>query len=135
MNIVIVEYVAALIGSVALDGVWLGVISKSWYKKYIGDLMLEKPHLIPALLFYLIYGAATVVFIIDPAIRNSWSTSAIIFRAALLGLIIYGAYDLTNLAVLKGWSIPITLIDIAWGMTFTTLVSLIAIYLTKLIIK
>lgn len=131
----IIEYVIALISSIALDGLWLGVISKSWYNKYIGDLMLEKPHLIPGILFYLIYGAAVLVFIIDPALRNQWSTGAIVVRAALLGLVVYGAYDLTNLAVLKGWSVPITVIDIAWGMTFTVLVSLITVYFSKLLIK
>jgi uncharacterized membrane protein len=29
--------------------------------------------------------------------------------------VLYGVYDLTNLAVLERWTIPMTLADIAWG--------------------
>jgi len=41
-------------------------------------------------------------------------------RAALLGalygLFTYATYDLTNLATLKDWPVPIVFIDIAWGI-------------------
>ena len=36
-------------------------------------------------------------------------------RSALLGLVAYGTYDLTNLATLKGWSVRMALADTAWG--------------------
>jgi uncharacterized membrane protein len=133
MNIMLIEYVVALIASLILDGLWLGVISKSWYDKFIGSLMLEHPHAVPGIFFYIIYAAATMVFIINPAVREEWSTLSIAAHGALLGLVIYGAYDLTNLSILKGWSVPITVIDIAWGMVFTTLVSLITVFVVNLV--
>ncbi len=34
---------------------------------------------------------------------------------ALFGLVLYGVYDLTNLAVLEKWTLRVTLADIAWG--------------------
>jgi uncharacterized membrane protein len=34
---------------------------------------------------------------------------------ALFGLIAYATYDLTNLATLKGFSLKVTMIDLAWG--------------------
>jgi uncharacterized membrane protein len=33
---------------------------------------------------------------------------------ALFGLV-YGVYDLTNLATLRDWRVTLTLVDIAWG--------------------
>jgi uncharacterized membrane protein len=56
-------------------------------------------------------------------------------HGALLGLVIYGGYDLTNLAILKGWPLGLSLLDIAWGITFSTLVSLATVYASKLFIK
>ena len=43
-------------------------------------------------------------------------------RGAVLGLVAYGTYDLTNMATLKQWSVKITLIDMAWG-SFVTAVT------------
>jgi uncharacterized membrane protein len=40
---------------------------------------------------------------------------------ALLGLVAYGTYDLTNQATLKTWSTTITLADMAWGSVLTAL--------------
>ena len=35
--------------------------------------------------------------------------------AFLLGLIIYGVYDMTNMALFKKWSLILSIIDILWG--------------------
>ena len=32
-----------------------------------------------------------------------------------LGLVVYGVYDLTNLATLRGWSPALAIVDILWG--------------------
>jgi len=36
-------------------------------------------------------------------------------RSAVLGLAAYGAYDLTNLAIVRDWPLRISMIDWAWG--------------------
>ncbi len=127
----ITSYIIAMFSAVLIDGVWLGVISKSLYQQYIGDLMLKQAHIFPAIVFYVIFAAAITVFIIDPALKSGWTTGQVVFHGALLGLVIYGGYDLTNLAILKNWPITISIIDMAWGVTLTTLVSVITLYLTK----
>jgi uncharacterized membrane protein len=38
---------------------------------------------------------------------------------ALLGLVAYGTYDLTNQATLKDWPWVVTLTDLAWGAFVT----------------
>lgn len=131
----IIEYVIAVLSSVIIDGIWLGVVSTGIYKKYIGDLMLAKPHIFPAVVFYLIFAIAIVAFIASPALKNDWVFGRILWHGALLGLVIYGGYDLTNLAILKGWSIAISVIDIAWGVTLASLVSIVTVYVSKMFLK
>jgi uncharacterized membrane protein len=35
---------------------------------------------------------------------------------ALLGFVVYGIYDMTNLAVFREWTVKIALIDWCWGI-------------------
>ena len=42
---------------------------------------------------------------------------------ALLGLVTYAAYDLTNLATLEGFPLTVTLVDLVWGMVLCATVS------------
>jgi uncharacterized membrane protein len=50
---------------------------------------------------------------------------------ALFGIFTYATYDLTNLATLKNWPLPIVFIDIAWGAVLTGLVSTAGYYIVK----
>lgn len=109
-----------------VDVVWIGVISKSFYQKHIGFLMTEQVNYIAAAIFYLIYAAAIVFFVVNPAIEKR-SITDLIIKAAFLGLVCYGTYDLTNMAVVKGWNWTITIIDILWG-TFVTMLSSLLTY-------
>jgi uncharacterized membrane protein len=64
-------------------------------------------------------------FVVTPALEAK-SLSLALFRGALLGLITYAAYDLTNQATLAKWPLIITIADLAWGVLVTTLASIIA---------
>ena len=37
-------------------------------------------------------------------------------KGALLGLVLYAFYDLTNYATLEGWTLQMTITDILWGV-------------------
>jgi uncharacterized membrane protein len=43
--------------------------------------------------------------------------------AVILGLVVYGVYDFTNLTILKNWSLLLSLIDVLWGATLFGLTS------------
>jgi uncharacterized membrane protein len=83
--------------------------------------MLERFALAPAVAFYLIYIAGVVVFAVSPALQSGRWTTALGY-GALLGLMAYATYDLTNQATLKDWSWTVTIADLCWG-TFVTAVS------------
>ncbi|CRM44503.1 hypothetical protein AOA59_07740 [Pseudomonas sp. 2822-15] len=110
-------YLGTLLAFLVLDGLWLGVFMGPTYKSLLGALMLDQPRWLPAVLFYLLYALGCVVFVVLQS--GSWQRAARL--GALLGLVAYGTYDLSNWATLQGWSAGLALMDMAWG-TFLTAV-------------
>lgn len=115
-------YLVALPIFFALDMVWLGLISKNFYKEQIGFLIKSQVNWYAAIIFYLIFIAGLVVFVISPALeKNSW-VHALLF-GAFFGLVTYATYDLTNLAMTKDWPLFVTVVDLVWGMFLSAAVS------------
>lgn len=112
MNAALKPYLAALIVMGVLDALWLGVIAKDFYREQIGAQMVEQIRWAPALLFYFAYPAALVALALFPA---GQPFSHQVARAALVGLVAYGVYDLTNLSTLRHWPVRLALVDTAWG--------------------
>jgi uncharacterized membrane protein len=105
-------YLAALLVIGALDLLWLGLLAREFYQRELGDLAAAEVRKLPALLVYLLYPAALVLLAVWP---TSDTLASAIWRAGLLGLAAYGAYDLTNMATLRHWSVPMAIVDIGWG--------------------
>ncbi len=102
----------------AVDMVWLGLIAKPFYARHIGHLMAAKVRWTPALLFYFLYIAGILFFAVLPAVERG-SLGRAVLAGALLGLLAYATYDLTNLATLRDWPLLVTVIDLVWGMVLT----------------
>ena len=108
--------VALLFG--ALDAAWLGTMGPRLYRPQLGDLMRRKPHVPGALAFYLLYVAGIVFFAMRPALEDGrWQTALV--HGALLGLVAYGTWDLTNLAVIREFPVLIVVADMIWGTVAT----------------
>ena len=107
-------YVGTLVTFCALDFVWLGFVAKGFYQGQVGPLLLARPNLLAAALLYLLCSAGIVGFAVAPALEAGSALRAAI-SGALLGLVVYATYDLTNLATLKGWTVTVTVVDILWG--------------------
>ena len=112
------QYLIAFIVFILVDLVWLLVISKKLYKDKIGHLMAENVNLVAAGLFYLVFIAALVFFVISPAIDRK-SVLYALGAGAFFGFVAYATYDLTNLATLKDWPVSLTVIDLLWGSFVT----------------
>lgn len=109
----------------AIDLLWLGLVAPKLYKQHLGHLMAEKTNFLAAGVFYLLYVAALLVFVINLAIASGSVWQALL-KGAFLGLVMYATYDLTNLATLMDWPLNITLIDLLWGSFVTAATSGIA---------
>ena len=106
----------------AMDMIWLGVAAKNFYSRQIGFLMKSNVNWLAAVLFYLLFIAGLVVFVIAPAVEKGSWVRALRF-GALFGLITYATYDLTNLATLKDWPLVVTVVDLIWGTVLAASVS------------
>ncbi|MBN2696282.1 MAG: DUF2177 family protein [Bacilli bacterium] len=119
----------ALVIFFAIDMVWLGLIAKNLYAKYLGNLM-GPVKWIPAIIFYLLFVVGLTFFVIEPAVTKD-SLIYAIFAGMFFGFITYATYDLTNLATLAGWPWQITLIDLAWGSALGSIVSTITFLIVR----
>jgi uncharacterized membrane protein len=126
-------YFATLIAFLAIDMVWLGLVARTVYQKYLGFLLTPTTNWIAAVLFYLLFILGILVFVVVPGLDNN-SLKVTLLRAALFGLITYATYDLTNLATVKNWPVLITVIDMAWGTVLSVLVSYIGFMAGKRLI-
>ncbi len=107
-------YITMVIVMLVLDLVWLSVIAKPIYQQGIGHLMAAQPNLIFASLFYLVYVTGLMWFALLPN-RHHRGLKSTFAAAAAFGFFVYASYDLTNLALLKGWPLSLSLMDITWG--------------------
>jgi uncharacterized membrane protein len=123
-------YFATLGVFFAVDMLWLGVISRTFYKKHLGYLMAPDVNWYAAMIFYFIFIAGILVFVVLPGIREN-ALPILLVKAAFFGLITYATYDLTNLATVKDWPLIITVVDLLWGMVLTTIVSTAGFFIGK----
>ena len=117
-KIYISAYAGAFITFCLMDGLWLGVVATDFYFGALGGLLREKPHWPMAFIFYFGYILGIVYFAIRPSLKSG-SVKKVFKEGALLGLLAYGTYNMTNMATLKGWSLSVSSVDIIWGMAIT----------------
>lgn len=113
-----------------LDFVWLTTMTQKFYRSQLGSLLLEKPNMLAALAFYVLYVIGVVVFVLSPALeKSSWQHA--LGYGALFGLVGFATYDLTNLATLKQYTLKLALVDMTWGACMTAIVSIAAYWIVK----
>jgi len=127
----VVAYIATAVIFLGLDAIWLSQIALGMYRQELGSLLLDKPNLPIAAAFYLLYVAGIVILAVIPALGDGGWIKALLL-GAVLGLVAYGTYDITNLSTLKGWSTKLALIDIAWGAGLTAVSATIGWWAVRL---
>ena len=130
MKIVLCSTLLAALIFLVIDIIWLSFAVKSFYRPNIGHLLLDKPVMWAAALFYIIYVFGIGVVIIEPSI-NFDKTFGFLFKAFIFGLVAYGTYNLTNMATVKGWSPSVVLVDMLWGGSLTAFSSYYGILFAK----
>lgn len=118
MTLYVLLYLVTALALLGIDAIWLSVTANLLYRPMLGDILLARFNLGAALAFYLIYTLGVVFFAVLPAVAaERWQTASM--NGAMLGLVAYGTYDLTNQATLKAWSGTVTIADMGWGMVLT----------------
>ena len=133
MRTYLIAYVATAVVFFGLDFAWISLTVKSLYKAQLGSLMLDKPNMVVGGVFYLIYVVGVIVFAVLPAVsEGNWLRA--LWAGALLGVIAYGTFDLTNQAILAGWSSTVSMADMAWGTFATATAATAGYFITKALV-
>jgi uncharacterized membrane protein len=119
------QYLVAAIIFVVLDGIYLN-LSKGYFNNQVKKIQGSdiKINMIATGITYVILIFGLNYFIIQ---RNRSVTDA-----ALLGFVIYGTYEFTNMSLFKDWSMFTAIIDTTWGTILFALTTTI-VYKLKLI--
>ncbi len=115
MSLFLARSALATLGFMLLDGFWLGVLMKSFYREQLAPIARMSngalaPNWTAALVVYVLLGAGIAAF----ALREGQAAS-VAASGALLGLVVYGVYDFTNYSTLRDWPLVLALVDMAWG--------------------
>ena len=123
-------YAVAFATFIVVDLLWLGVIARGFYQAQLGHLMKSNVNWAAAIAFYLVFVAGIVLLVVWPAVERQSLTHAVGF-GALLGLVTYAAYDLTNLATLDGFPLKVALVDLVWGTVLCATVSAVTFVVSE----
>jgi uncharacterized membrane protein len=119
MTRLLVAYATMLVLFPLMDFVWFAIVAHGAYQAEIGGLLNPTLQLAPAIGFYALYGAGVLAFVVRPALgRPDWRRTAL--AAGFFGLVAYGTFDLTCLALIKDFAAPAAALDMAWGAFATT---------------
>lgn len=101
----------------AVDAVVLSFILGPFFRARIGPLPnvvdgAVRTNIPAALATWALLSAGLVVFVLP---RAGQSLPAAALFGALFGFLVYGVYDATNMAVLRGWPLSVAVVDVCWG--------------------
>nr|WP_136250479.1 DUF2177 family protein [Ningiella ruwaisensis] len=113
-----IAYLSILGCYLIADFIWLGFVARSDYNSSMGHLMRDSFPMWPWIAFYLIYSACILRLVLFNGSKRTFARVTV--NALFLGLAAYGAYNLTNYALLREWPLSITFTDWIWGTSLTT---------------
>jgi uncharacterized membrane protein len=87
--------------------------------------MATTPNMWAAIAFYFLYLSILLILFIIPGLAQKVGYQTITFQTFLFGFACYATYDLTNLAVMRGYPLSMALADMFWGGLLTMITALI----------
>jgi uncharacterized membrane protein len=120
-------FLESLVTFLAIDALWISQVASPWMKKATPHLMTDSPNVFAAGAFYVLYLSVLLILIVVPGLNHKIGYQPLAFQAFIFGLAAYATYDLTNLAVMKGYPLNMAVADMLWG-GFVTMVTALIIY-------
>ena len=101
---------------------YIGMFSRLNRDETVGKMRMY----LSGLVVYFLLAFGLYVFILRE--EDNYITK--IYRAFLLGVIVYGTYDFTNLATLSQWELKSAIVDVTWGgILFATVTAIYTLFL------
>lgn len=118
-----------------LDAIWLSM-NKHIYSKLVSLVQKGTPmkmRLPYGIIAYALMIVGFIFIILPNALKDK--NSDIIKRSlrhgALFGLVVYGIFNATNLAIFKDYDLQVAIIDTLWGTLLFFFITVISLYLLK----
>jgi uncharacterized membrane protein len=118
MTQIVILYAITAVVFLGLDMIGIRYLIRPVFDRHVGHLLADPLRLLPAAAFYLAYVVGVLWFVSIPALKESAPLAALL-GGALLGLMCYGTYEMTNYATLADWSMEQVVIDTLWGGCLT----------------
>jgi uncharacterized membrane protein len=127
----ITEFIISLLVFGPIDLIYITQVAPIFFGPMIKNIQGSpiRINYLAAFIAYILLAASIPIFIL-PNIRKNSALVDSLFYGGLMGLFVYGIYDMTNKATIKGWKWSASFIDILWGMTVYSLSSYIIYNLT-----
>jgi uncharacterized membrane protein len=112
------RFLTSAIAFLVLDLVWLGYVMKSFNAQQLqhigrivdGQFDIWLP---PAVIVYILMAFLVAAFLIPST--SGMSALGTMGWGCLMGLCVYGVFDMTNAAILKDYPMKFAVVDMAWG--------------------
>ncbi len=121
----------------ALDLVWLGGVMSSFYRSELGSMLRLRGDSMDVVIWagaivYLLIAAGIVAFVLPRLPSNKKGRLAAALRWGFLyGVLLYGVYDFTNLAILSHWPLTVVAVDVLWGGVLCAAATALAARVTR----
>jgi len=115
-------YLASAAALLVAEAAWLGLVAGDLFRKEVGHLLRPAFRPAPAAAFYMIYVVAILVFAVLPGLEARQLQRSLAL-GGFLGLVAYATFDLTAMAVFKGFPLRLAAVDMAWGTLVTASVA------------
>ena len=117
MDINIYEFLYIAIIMLIFDYIWLGHVTKGIWYNVVKDIQKEpfNAKLFYGIPAYLLMVISILVFVLPKISKENMIYDSIIY-GGLMGLIIYGVFDFTNLVLFKNYNLNVAMLDILWGI-------------------
>jgi uncharacterized membrane protein len=112
-------YLLCLPFTLVLDYIWLAKLMQGFYVRELGPYARVRgtailPVYWAAAIVYLLLPLGIVLFAL-PRVDPANPVASSLLWGGLFGLVVYGVYDMTNMATLERWPVRMVWVDICWG--------------------
>ncbi|MEW5298352.1 MAG: hypothetical protein WDW36_001485 [Sanguina aurantia] len=104
-------FLPALVVFVVLDIAWIAFVIGKLYRDVLGDSVRSSPDVLSGAIAWLCIVGSVYVFVLP----SSRSVLEGVQRGAMMGFLLYGCYECTNMSVINTWTWALTAADMAWG--------------------
>jgi uncharacterized membrane protein len=128
-------YLLCLPFTLMLDYLWLATLMQGFYIRELGPYARVRggtilPVYWAAGLVYLLLPLGIVLFALPRVDPANLAASSLLW-GGLFGLVVYGVYDMTNMATLERWPTRMVWVDICWGCFLCGVTTLFAALVSR----